>query len=102
AHCVKGNNLLIGHKKSICALRFYCVLKSQRAPQLSIAFFDDLTAVIHTCLQVNMVTAHWFTRVRVFNPVHAIKSMVGASHVALRCARFSLWYSHYTIPSFLA
>lgn len=71
---------------------------SQCADEKSIALFDDLTATVHAGLAIDMMRAHGFAGVLVFDPVNAFQRMVGTAHIALRFRCFSLWYSHDTYP----
>jgi len=73
-------------------------LRAKRKKPKSAFLLDDLTAPVHAGLAIDMVAAHGFAGVLVFDPVDAIQRVVGTAHIALRFGRFLLWYSHGTYP----
>src|SRR5690606_7743258 len=56
--------------------------------------FEDLTAAIHTALQIDMMRTTKFARVLVLDIGRGLESVSRTAHAALRRRRFSFWYCH--------
>ena len=67
---------------------------NKKSVKLLVALAKDLLALIHTCFQVDVVTALWLACVGIFHPVFYLQGIMCAAHIALGRCCFSLWYSH--------